>query len=207
MRRIAIEQVLNVFICFKKQKGRERIGQPKNWGNNHLLVFDCLCDDFSIEMIVQTMIKMALDGQRLVQKLLEHVLLCRLAEQYTLGVVVGVGPTSAPNHLHDICDGVIVVGVILASVVLGIHDHHKMTVDVQGPAERPGNHNNLYGATLKQRLDDGLVRRAESFVNVPKGEESYLHRHSCKERCSDWKNREEVHYVDAQRPILSIEAV
>jgi hypothetical protein len=74
-------------------------------------------------MIVQTMIQMALDGERLVQELLEHVFLRRLTQQDALGVVVDGSPSGSADHLHHVGHRVVVVRVILAGVVLCVHDH------------------------------------------------------------------------------------
>ena len=73
---------------------------------------------------MEAVVQMGLDGQGLVEELLEEVLLGVLAEEDALGVCVLGGPVGAADHLEDIRDGVVVVGVQLTVVVLRVHDHH-----------------------------------------------------------------------------------
>ena len=53
-----------------------------------LLVLDGLGHDLGVEMIMQTVVKMALYGKRLVEEFLEEILLGCLTEQHTLGISV-----------------------------------------------------------------------------------------------------------------------
>jgi len=140
--------------------------RPRQVVDGVLFVFDCLRYDFGVKVIVKTVIEVALNGERLVQELLEHVLLRRLAEENALGVIIDRGTASSANHLHDISHRVIVVGVILAGVVLRVHDHHQVAVDVEGPAKRARNDDDLDGSALEQRLYNRLVRLGKAFVNV-----------------------------------------
>ena len=81
------------------------------------------------------MIKVALHRQRLVEELLEGVLLRVLAEEQALGVRVHARAPGEPDHLHDVGERVVVVGVVLAAVELRVHDDHQVAGQVHRPAE------------------------------------------------------------------------
>jgi hypothetical protein len=89
-----------------------------------LLVFNRLRHNLRVEMVMEAVVKMGLDGQRLVEELLEKVLLGVLAEKDALGVRVLGGTVGPAHHLQDVRDGIVVVGVQLPVVVLCVHDHH-----------------------------------------------------------------------------------
>ena len=65
---------------------------------------------------------MALNGQGLIEELLEKVLLGGLTQEDALGVSILGGSIGPAHHLQDVGDGVVVVGVQLAVVVLRVHD-------------------------------------------------------------------------------------
>ena len=58
-------------------------------------------------------------------------------------------PVGSTQHLQDVCDRVIMIGVLLAVVELGVHDDDQMGLDGQGPHQRPGSYNNLGYESLK----------------------------------------------------------
>ena len=115
---------------------------------------------------MQTVVQVTLDRQGFVQELFVHLFLGGLAKQDALGVVILVGSVCLPDHLHDVRDRVVVVGVQLAVVVLGVHDDHEVAADAERPAQGPGYHDHLNGSRVKQRFDDLPVGAAQSFVEV-----------------------------------------
>ena len=70
--------------------------------------------------------------------------------------------TRSSNHLHDVSDGVIVVGVELSSVVLSVHDHHQMAVHIQSPAQRSSNNNDLQKFKVNKNI---LKYKSFNFQN------------------------------------------
>ena len=98
--------------------------------------------------------------------LLEEVLLGSLAQQHTPGVRVLGRPVGAAHHLQDIGDGVVVVGVQLAVVVLRVHDDDQVGLDGEGPGQGPGRHHHLDGSGVEETLYQSLVPGAEALVHV-----------------------------------------
>lgn len=108
-----------------------------------LLVLDCLCDNFSVEVIVHAMIQMTLDGQRLIEELLEEIFLGILTHQHALGVVVIDGSICASDHLQHVRNRVIFVAVNLSVIELCVHDDDEMGSNVEAPGELAGDHGDL----------------------------------------------------------------
>ena len=108
-----------------------------------LLVLDGLGHDLGVEVVVKAVVQMGLDGQGLVQELLEEILLGVLTHEYALGVRVLGGSVGPAQHLEDVGDGVVVVGVELAVVELGVHDDDEVGLNGQRPHQRPSGHYNL----------------------------------------------------------------
>ena len=96
-------------------------------------------------LIMSVIITVDLTWQRLVQELLEGVLLRVLAEQQTFGVRVHARAPGEPDHLHDVSERVVVVGVVLAAVELRVHDDNQVAGEVDGPAQGARDDDDLDG--------------------------------------------------------------
>ena len=74
--------------------------RPREIIHSVLFVLDRFGDNLGVEMIVETVIQMTLDGQRFVQELFVKIFLRRLTEQDALGVIVFPRSISSTNSIR-----------------------------------------------------------------------------------------------------------
>ena len=72
--------IVNPLCTYKVQKG--------NLLKLYLFILDGFGNNLCVEMVVEAVVEVGLDGQRLVQELLEEVLLRVLTHKHALGVGV-----------------------------------------------------------------------------------------------------------------------
>lgn len=140
--------------------------RPRQVVDGVLLVLDGLRDDLCVKVVVHPVVEMALHGQRVVQELLEEVLLGALAHQNALRVVVLQRSVRSAHHLQHVGYGVVFVRVHFSVVKLRIHDDDEMCEYVDGPAQIAGNYGHLHGPGVEQLLHQPQVAGGESFVHV-----------------------------------------
>mmetsp|Transcript_10234 Transcript_10234/g.17769 ORF Transcript_10234/g.17769 Transcript_10234/m.17769 type:complete len:476 (+) Transcript_10234:1245-2672(+) len=130
------------------------------------LVLDRTRDNLRVEVIVQGMVQMTLDGKRLVQQLLQVLALRGVAhEQALAGLVHGLARSLA-NHVQNIRNGIIDVSVLSALVVHSVHDDHHVSGDVHSPAKIVRDHQHLDQSVVKQRLYFSAIRLGHTGVNI-----------------------------------------
>lgn len=86
-------------------------------------------------MIVQTVIQVTFDWQRLVQELFVEIFLGVLTHQNAFRIVVVEWAICASDHLKNIRDWIILVAVKFSVVILSVHDDNKVGSDVQTPCK------------------------------------------------------------------------
>lgn len=152
IRQIPIRHILQIIVVriLRHPTVHER---PRQVIHRVLLVLDGPRDNLRVEGVVQEMIQMRFDRQRIQQEFQEKLLLGRLAHQHANGLLVdqrAIGETA--NHLDDVSDGVILVRVDPPVVRLRVHDDDQVGLDVDRPAEILGHHQNLDGVQAKESL-------------------------------------------------------
>lgn len=131
-----------------------------------LLVLDGLGDHLGVEVVVQTLVQVRLHRQRLVQELLVEGLPRRLTHDHHLGVGVGGRAVGPAAHLQHVADRVVLVGVLLAVVVLRVHDHGQVALELELPAQAAAHHHHLDGARREELGHDSLVQLTRALVQI-----------------------------------------
>ena len=163
VREVAVARALQVVVVgvLREPAVHER---PRQVVDRVLLVLDRLRDDLGAHVVVEEVVEVRLDGERLVQELAVEELHARVAQQHALARVVEQGAARAADHLQDVGDGVVGVPVLGAVVVLRVHQHHQVGGRRQAPAHAVHHHEHLQRARRVQRQDRRLLLRPEPLV-------------------------------------------
>mmetsp|Transcript_15351 Transcript_15351/g.26133 ORF Transcript_15351/g.26133 Transcript_15351/m.26133 type:complete len:396 (-) Transcript_15351:1333-2520(-) len=138
--------------------------RPREVVDGVLLVLDRLRHHLGAHVVVEVVVQVGLDGERLVEKLAVEGLLGRVAEEHALARVVDERPTRASDHLQDVGDGVVGVAVLGAVVELGVHQHDEVRLQRRRPAHRVRHHEHLQRTRVEERAHGLLLALCEALV-------------------------------------------
>ena len=106
VREVAVARALQVVVVgvLREPAVHER---PRQVVDRVLLVLDRLRDDLGAHVVVEEVVEVRLDGERLVQELAVEELHARVAQQHALARVVDERTARAAHHLEDVGDRVV----------------------------------------------------------------------------------------------------
>mmetsp|Transcript_5726 Transcript_5726/g.16982 ORF Transcript_5726/g.16982 Transcript_5726/m.16982 type:complete len:337 (-) Transcript_5726:5305-6315(-) len=128
--------------------------RPREVVDSVLHGFDGLCDHFRDEWIVQVAVQVAFHWKRFVEELLQRLLFGLVAHDDALSAFVRL---VAAQHVEQVHDAVVHMGLFAAVVRFGSHDDYKMSQALDLPA---------HVSRADQDLDGAIVEQFGHFVQV-----------------------------------------
>mmetsp|Transcript_30308 Transcript_30308/g.77305 ORF Transcript_30308/g.77305 Transcript_30308/m.77305 type:complete len:603 (-) Transcript_30308:4987-6795(-) len=123
-----------------------------------LLVLNRARHHLGVEVVVQEVVQVRLDRQRLQQEALVVLLARRVAQQCDAARVVLPRPPRAPQHLDEVRHRVVAGASARAVVRLRAAHHHRVRGRRHAPRARRRGHHHRDGAALKQQAHHALLR-------------------------------------------------
>eukprot|EP00053_Salpingoeca_punica_P020083 m.207382 g.207382 ORF g.207382 m.207382 type:complete len:978 (-) comp17788_c0_seq1:3740-6673(-) len=139
---------------------------PRQVVDGVLLVLDHARDNLCVEVVVDHVVQVRLDRQRLVEELLEKVLLRGQAHD---DCHARLGPpriAAQANHLQNVREGIVDIAVLAAVVGLRVHHHDEVRVQAQRPLHALGHDADLDGAEVEEVLHQSPLGVAHAGMVV-----------------------------------------